>query len=138
MKNYEFLEHTADFCLKVKSDTLGGLFEAAAQGLLSNVFEEISLGAKVEKISFSIMGESMEELLVKFLNELLYMFYIKKRLQRGEFDNITLDDCSLNVKADFVAIKDFKTNLEIKAVTYGNVKIEKKNNLYETVVIADV
>ena len=138
MKSYELLEHTADFCLKVKADTFAGLFEAAAECLLNNIFNEIELCENTEKISFSLRAESKEEALIKFLNELLYMFYVRKRLLKAGFCYIKFETDTLAVEADFVKVKKFAANFEIKAVTYGNIKIEQKDNLFETMVIADV
>lgn len=138
MKKYELCEHTADLCIKVCSDTLPGLFEAAAEGLFDNIFESAEFGSLCEEISFSVEGASAEELLVKFLNELLYMFYIKKRLLKGSFCYIKLDVRGLSAKACFVKVNKFSANFEVKAVTYGDIKIERRDNLYEITVIADV
>ena len=138
MKNYEILEHTADFCIKVKADTLQGLFAAAAEGLMNNIFNEIKYEKDIEKAVLSVEGESPEDVLVKFLNELLYIFYIKKLLPKNAFCFINLDKNKLVAEADFVKIKEFSANFEVKAITYGNIKIECDNNLYETTVIADV
>lgn len=138
MKSFELLEHTADLCIKVKSDSLSGLFEAAAEGLLSNIFDGIELLEKPEKLSVAVKGEDAEELLVKFLNDLIYTFYSRKRLPKGNFNFIKFDNYELKAEADFLYVESFSANFEIKAVTYGNIKIEKKNNLFETMVIADV
>jgi SHS2 domain-containing protein len=138
MKSYELTEHTADFCLCVKADTVEGLFEAAAQGLLDNICLKAETADACKKESFEISASSPEELLVKFLNELVYMFYIRKMLPKDNLCRINLYGNALKTEADFVNVKSFSANFEIKAVTYGGIKIEKKNNLYGVTVIADV
>jgi SHS2 domain-containing protein len=77
-------------------------------------------------------------MLVKFLNELFYMFYIRKRLPKDPFCFIKFRDGVLTAESDFAKVKAFLANSGVKAVTYGNIKTEHKNNLYETTVIADV
>lgn len=138
MKKYELCEHTADLCISAKADTLSGLFEAAAEGLFNNIFNSAELSDNSEALSFSVTGGSKEEMLIKFLNELLYMFYTRKRLINGSFCYIKFAAHSLSAKADFVKVNKFSANFEVKAVTYGNIKIKYANNLYETTVIADV
>lgn len=137
MKKREMLEHTADLLIKVKADTLENLFEAAAEGILDNAYDEISFAGR-SRMSLRVEADSAEEALVKFLNEILYLFYVKKRLLKGNFCRINFDGKVLSAEADFLKVKKFTAGFEIKAVTYGNVKIGKKDDLFETAVIADV
>ncbi len=76
---YYYKEHTADFILGVEAKDLKELYEDAAKGLFFS-FLDIKFNEKNLKEEHTIIveGEDEADLLVSFLNELIYLFEVKK------------------------------------------------------------
>ncbi len=72
MGQYELFDHTADLGLAIEGDDLADLFQTAGLALLSVVVANPSgvLDAAAESVKLD--AESIDELLVVWLNELIY------------------------------------------------------------------
>jgi SHS2 domain-containing protein len=68
----EMLDHTADVGFELSAPTLGGLFEEARRGLLMVVFERPPEDGFEER-EVRLSAPDRETLLVRWLNELLYL-----------------------------------------------------------------
>lgn len=139
MKEFSFVDHTADICISIYSDTAEGLFTSSAEALYDAALEKsrVLTGGSVKRLK--IKGENLEDLLVKFLNKLLFMFYSRHLIFRnGPEAKITIKGNTLDFQAKFVLLKDFDPLVEIKAVTYGGINIYSERNIFKTTVIADV
>jgi SHS2 domain-containing protein len=69
---FEEIEHTADWAIRVRGATLADLFVHAAQAMYSLVADPASLPV-TERRRVEVDGVSIEGMLVKWLNELLYL-----------------------------------------------------------------
>ena len=141
MKDFEFIEHTADLGIRVKGDTLEGLFENAALCLFSLMSDYKPEGKIEEKIILE--GEDLEELFVTWLNELNSMFFTYKFLPAKYNIKITHDEPQYKVLEGVLLGEEFdpyenKISREIKAATYHNLKVEKIDNKWQAEVIFDV
>jgi len=90
-----------------------------------------------EKVSREIKIESLdrESLLVNFLSEALTLSDINEEVYlKVKFDKLT--DKYLKAKLEGYKIKS--RELEIKAVTWHNLKIEKKGDHLEAIVLFDI
>ncbi len=137
-KRYEQFSHTADIGIRVFGRTLKELFENAAfamfdiiadlEGLKGEIIQEIELTAP-----------NHEELLVSWLDELLYNFYTKGVIFYN-FEVKELSEDFIKAKAFGRLVSDNRNRLktEIKAATYYNLKIIKKDDYYEVDIIFDV
>ncbi|GFP19992.1 hypothetical protein HKBW3S03_01496, partial [Candidatus Hakubella thermalkaliphila] len=88
-KRFEVIDHTADIGLKAYGDSLGELFENFAYGIFSQIAD---LDNVEERDSFEIIleAEDQEELLVDWLNELLYISDARTTiLKKFEISEIT-------------------------------------------------
>jgi SHS2 domain-containing protein len=138
MKKYETFEHTADLGVRVFGRTCEEVFAHAAYALfdlltdLKKVREETSL-------EISAWGADREELLVRWLSELLYLCETKGYLFK-QFSVAHLDSTSIQALARGEIFNPsrhaFKT--EIKAVTYHQVEVKEKDGRWEGRVIFDV
>lgn len=138
MKKYQILDHTADIRINLSADTLNALFEVALEALLSIVKNETFKFSKQEyEEEFLINAESKEELLVKFLNEILFFIYYKQLFPK-KILTLKIEKEQMFFKAHFYKLTEFKHSLEIKAITYGDLEIEKKQDIYTATVIVDV
>lgn len=135
---YQPIPHTADIGFKVWGQTLEELFENAARAMVDNLV--VLSDAKPDKTIFvQLTAESREELLVKWLEEILYHFETESFV--GIDFNVTRCD-----PADFKATlhgiewdparQPLKT--QIKAVTFHELAIHKTGGQFEVQVILDV
>jgi SHS2 domain-containing protein len=139
---FNFIDHTADIAVEVKADTIEELFTASAFAWQESVIEKdmINLPDKHEII---IEELSYEELLVRFLDELNFLFLTRKWIMR-EINKIELkkdiDKIKLRV---FVTGENFdekrhQFKVEIKAVTFHQMEIKKIENMFTTRIIFDI
>lgn len=140
MENFEFIEHTADIGVRVYGKSLEDLFQNCAQTLLSLLIDH----KPAEKIEERIIleAETLEELLVTWLNELISLFYTYKFLP-AEYDIAIEKDDKKKILRSVIKGEEFspyenKMNREIKAATYHNLKIEKDSFGYKAEIIFDV
>ncbi|MCG2790027.1 MAG: archease, partial [Actinomycetia bacterium] len=80
--NYSLIDHLSDIGIEVKAISPEELFENAALGMFSIMYDLKGVGAK-EKVKVTVKGKKgtdIEELLVSWLEKLLYVFETKKML----------------------------------------------------------
>lgn len=145
---FQFVEHTADVCLRVYGDTLEDLFKNAAKGLFFLIVgEDKKHGYKKNIVrDVSLQGSCYEDLLVYWLNELISIFFTYKYLPY-EY-NVCIgkvkDFYTLNAVLKGTGYDPYSNliKMEIKAATYCGLKIksDKKNNkeMYSTDIVFDV
>jgi len=154
MKNFEVLDISGDVGLKAFGKNLKETFINVAIGMYSLItnLEEIR-GRKL--IDVSVQGDSMEGLLVSWLNELIFYFdaygFIGKEIVMNEFtpslasppsEGRECGGVGCRLKAT-VSGEEFdpdrhESKLLIKAATYHRLKVEKTNAEWEINVIFDI
>ncbi len=141
MYKYKKIEHTADLAFEIKSDSLEELFEAAFLCWQSALFDEIPKGKAFRK-EFNFLGESMESLLVDFLNYCNYLLFgkgmIAKRVKKIKIKQY--EKFVLNVDVDIVELSEGGEGikLEIKAVTYHQLSVIQTKGQFVTKLVFDV
>jgi SHS2 domain-containing protein len=70
------LDHTADVGFELEAESLEGLFQAALAGLLQVMFQNPPQGGKRRR-RVVLEAEDLETLLVRYLNELIYLIQTK-------------------------------------------------------------
>jgi SHS2 domain-containing protein len=139
--NYKFIDHTADIACEVSGDTLEELFTASVEAWRSSVVKEANYcNRKIKK--FKLKASSKEQLLVDLISELNFNLFTRKW-----FFNLVMD-LEIKQKNDtwFLSIEiegmpvlqDFKIKQEIKAITFHQMNIEKRENKYYTLIIFDI
>ena len=78
-EGFEEIDHTADVGLRVWAPGLEGLFRQAALGLAALLTDPAELGAR-DGMRLEVRGIDLEELLVGWLNELLYRFETERMI----------------------------------------------------------
>ena len=122
MGTFKVLPHTADVCLEVEGKDLKDLFETAALGMFSLItnIEEVK---EEEEKRVKVEGEDRVDLLVRWLNELLYLHSTGYLFRK--FEIIQLKEKNLEAVIKGEKIKPHHAlELEIKAATYHDLKIE--------------
>jgi SHS2 domain-containing protein len=90
VKNYEFIDHTADIIARATGDTLEEAFASAAEAL----FDVITGGSRIEgaeRIEFEVESIDLEGLLVGFLSELIVIHEVQG-VVLGHFEVSILSD----------------------------------------------
>jgi SHS2 domain-containing protein len=138
MRPFEIVNHTADISIKAYGKTLKELFENAATGMF-NILAELEGITFSTELEIKAEGLDKEELLIAWLDELLYNFYTKQIIFY-EFDITELTDKNLTakVKGRFIGENKNRLKTEIKAATRHDLRIEKKDDTYEVQIVFDV
>jgi SHS2 domain-containing protein len=144
-KKFEVVDHTADIGLKVWGKNFSQLLKNAACGMYSLICQVEQVEKKLCKkvcVEFSPTSEQ-ELLLVIFLNELLYITSTKMlvfkdfKVKIKNFFNkkIVVESTCLGERYNSQKHGKF---LELKAATYHNLKISKRNGFLYTKIFFDV
>lgn len=143
---YRELEHTADVGLEIYGNTIDELFIHAVKGLFhlispnleSNVAKETGLPAKGKRLPvIELSTSTQEELLVHWLNEFIYNFFVKDMIP--EIIKIkSLTGRNLRAEIGFTKFSRGMPVMEIKAATYHSVSVKRINGKYQARVIFDV
>ncbi|RLC49142.1 MAG: hypothetical protein DRH57_00570 [Candidatus Cloacimonadota bacterium] len=150
---YEILNHTADLAIKVQSNTVKGLFYKCAIALTDLLFGSqylfrhtpyalrimplFSIQQKAGKITLQITANNKEDLLVEFLGELLFHSICKYRYF-FDFKWKKFTEQEIIVDCLFHNLKAIDLKMDIKAVTYHNIKIKKDNNNFSVIITFDL
>ena len=136
---YQLLDHRTDLEIKVFGPGLKGLFAnsclAMSESLLPQPLDQYQ--EKKRRVTVEVKGNTPEDLLVNFLSEILYLSDINNCLYQVE-KFVSFSDKKLKAKLIGCRVPADQLKTEIKAVTHHGLKIEKKNNQFETTIIFDI
>ena len=123
MKEYEFIEHTADVGIRAYGATLDEAFVHAAKGLF-DVMTDSSVVAPCERVEVSLAAApSLEQLLVDWLSELVFL-QGARNLVFGKFDvKITGTSLRAVVWGEEFDLKKHRMGTEVKGVTYHMLEV---------------
>ncbi len=141
-KKFEFKEHTADVLIVAYGKSIEELFENAAIA----VFEVMTDTSKVEpKLEYKVEEEGidLESLLLRWLETFL-VYYDSDNVVFSKFkvDKIWCRDEECYIKGKgwgehFNEEKHEKRTI-VKAITYAEMKIEKKDNIWTATFVVDI
>ncbi len=138
MKRYEQIEHTADIGVRVYGKSLKELFENAAFAMFDIIADLEGLKSSVS-CDFDLKAPTREELLVTWLDELLFNFYTKWIIF-SEFKIEELQEGRIRAKAFGKHVGENRSRLktEIKAATYHDLSIKESPEEYTVDIIFDI
>lgn len=136
---FDLIEHTADIGARIYGRDLNQLFCNAATALFSLLVDLKKESIPSIPINIELNGESLEDLLVKWLAELLYYFETR-HLVLSHFWIDDLTDKKLVGGAKGVKFDSLRHRYKevIKGVSYHSLEIKKTNDGLETTVIFDI
>lgn len=149
MKSFQILEHPSDVRVKAQGKNLPQLFQNAALGMMAVVRGRVSrlsgipqkagksLPPQREKVKREIKAEGIdnETLLVNFLSEI----WFQASTNRETYDKVEIINLKPNqISAILEGYPIERFELEIKAVTFWDLKIEEKEGFFETTVTFDI
>ena len=136
--SFEVLEHTADVGVRVYGWSFAELLKCAALALMSLITNRESVKPD-EEVAFEVEAETGEELLIKMLNEILYIHEVRKMVF-ADAEIELADGCKLRgrLRGEKTDVSRHELLLDIKAATYHNLKIERVNDRFMAEIIFDI
>ena len=138
MAKIQILNHTADYFVAIKARSIEDLFSGGLEAINAYCAPDKPVNLTVpEKYQIHIEDDNLEDLFVKFLNELLFVMEDNKVI----IYNIIYNKANERVvEAELTACGKKLIPLagEIKCATYHNLKIEKKDVFIKAEVLFDV
>jgi len=145
MVKYKMFDHTADIGMEICGRTKKELFVNAAGALFDLLIElkdkrkAVDREIKGRHKTLTIAGADVEDLLINFLRELLYLFH-GKALVAGP---IMITECTTKRLTAHLPVERYNETkhimtTEIKAITYHGLRVEKQKASWKARVIFDV
>lgn len=129
--HYELIEHTADVGVKAYGKSIADCFSCAAKGMFDIITDSSNIEEKGE-YTLKLKSEDLEQLLVDFLSELLFL-HSSRNLVFGFFD-VSIDqdkvELSASIKGESFDLTKHQYGVEIKAVTYHMLQVHNESPLY--------
>jgi len=138
--DYEFLDLTSDVMFRAYGNDEAGLFVNAAKAMFS-VICEIEAVSPLKKVSVSVEGEDLEDLLYGWLSALLTESEVREMFfSEFHIDGIGKSDSILSLsgwaKGEAATVE--KGGTLVKGVTYYEFGIEKKGDGLTATVTLDI
>lgn len=145
-KPFEFLDHTADVLVRAWGSTL----EEALSNIAKGMFEIMTNTSKIEKnirIDIEVCGYDLENLVYKWLEELLYYhdaynyvfsYYNVKKVEERNINNEKFLCCTAEVYGEIFDRQKHESRTIVKAVTYHQMRIENIQNRWVIDVVFDI
>lgn len=134
-KDFEIVDHTADWALRIYGSDLAQLFSNAAMGMASLLVQDIQ-DVPIEVVRhLELDAYDAETLLVDWLTELAYWAEDEGLI----FPNISLSDVTdTHLKATLRGGRVAELLKHIKAVTYHNLEIVRTEQGLAATIVFDV
>lgn len=135
---YRLIEHTADMGLEARGGSLEELFAEAARGLRELMFGRAASG-QGQSIHLRVSGQDQGELLVNWLNEILYIFEVRG-FYPVSFLVETITDhsvCGL-ARGEAFDLDRHPVQRVVKAVTYHQLQLEQIQGEWRARVYVDL
>lgn len=137
MKKYEIFSTTADVGIRFRGHDFAELYENAVAGMNVLLFgKNRKLPVASDSSHFNFRGDSVENVLVNLLAEVLSLAYQKKQRVTAMACGHA-DGCSLAADLSLAAIAD-QPEIDIKAVTYHKLRVLEKDGIKKASVVFDI
>lgn len=137
-QKFRFLDHTSDAKFQAFGRTMEEAFANAALATASLMWEVETIASKVRH-PLSLQGKDLEQLLLHFLGEIIYLLETKTFLL-GSAEEIKIEKKADRYLLETVFLGDNNSNTynifgQVKAITYNEMKIEKNDHVTLQVVV---
>ena len=136
--SHELFEHTADVGLRVYARTLPELFAEAARGLLALLVDDPGDVATEDTEEIVLEADELEDLLVDWLSELLFLHESRGLLLCSCKVEIEGNRLCATVRGEPFDPKRHRPGSEVKAVTYHGLSIARDPDGYVAEVVLDI
>ncbi len=135
MKKFDYLEHTADIKLKIYGNSLNEIFQNSALA----ISDYLNRGKKIKNVlskKIFLKGKDNEHLLYLFIDELIYLLDAEEFVVSRAIVNINDNELDAEILGD--KAMNYPELDHIKAATYSEMHIEKKNEFWEAEFVVDI
>jgi SHS2 domain-containing protein len=135
---YETFDHTADVGLRIRAADLDTLFTDAARAMFSVLSGNLQAVCPTEEIRIALPADDLDALLREWLGELLYAFHVRK-LVFADF-TVAVSERGLQgvARGEPMDASRHRLDVEIKAVTWHGLKVERVDEGWLAEVIVDI
>lgn len=134
---FKFIDYSGDIKFIAYGETIEKCFENAALALFSAILDITKVKEKFIKEG-KIESESLENLLHDFLSELIFISETENLVfKKFEIKINKNEKFFLNYKAYGDKSENYEIYTYIKGITYHDLRIENKNNIWECEVLCD-
>lgn len=135
---FEFTRHTAEIGLAIQAPNRSAFFKTASRGLVRLLLLKKPQGGRPARKKIHLQAASWEELLVDWINEIIFLIQTKRLLPRRLM--IKIDEAQPILFAQIQAThhRRLALALEIKSATYHDLHIKHSKNGLKAIVILDV
>jgi SHS2 domain-containing protein len=140
MGSVETFDHTADLGLRVRGSDRDDLYRTAAEGLFDTIVSNRDAVRAQDRESVSLVADSPAELLVAWLNELIFRCETRHRLY-SRFDvHVAADGLSVHAEIGGEPIDRDRHVLdhEVKAVTRHGLSLDQRDGGWVAEMILDI
>jgi SHS2 domain-containing protein len=135
---FEILEHPSDLGIEARGDSLQDAFCNAAFGLMSIIAGSSAIEPR-EGRKVNVFAIDRENLLVRWLAEILYLFDAEKFLTcEIKFESFTETALKAQLSGEPYAESKHKLELDVKAITYHQLNIEEHDGIWTARVFVDI
>ena len=135
---FRIVDHPADLALAVEAEILPDIYRFCAMGMTEAL---VGLDCVRTEISERIIikGRDLEELLIRMLGELLYLFSTRKVVFK-EFivEYLNYEKLTLFARGEKLDDQRHAIKSEIKAATYHNLLIDTTDHGFTVTVVFDL
>ena len=137
MEKYKFIDDlTSDVMFEAYGNDLKELFKNSALALFSLICEINNVGRE-KTIDIEVNGDSLEELMVNWLQELIALVDTDELFFSGfEITEINENNLKANIYGE--PISPEKAGIVVKGVTYYKLKLEKIKDIYKATISLDI
>jgi len=139
-RGYRFFEHTADVGAAARAATLRGLFGSAARALFELLCDPKTVRPRRRR-RIAVSGSSPEDLLVRWLSEIIYLHetrhWVFSSCALRSVDRLALKAVG-DVSGEPFDADRHRAGREVKAVTYHQIGLSRRQGLWRVRVVFDV
>jgi SHS2 domain-containing protein len=138
MTRYELLEHTADLAVRVRGADLAELLANVAWAMV-DLMADASAVALRESREVAVRGESLEELVVAWANEVLFRFETETLLL-PTVENLTVTGLEARgvLRGERLDRDRHGWRTELKSATYHDLVVRKGEDGWSADLVVDV
>lgn len=138
MKKYRFIDHTGDLGVEIFGENLFALFRHAGEAFTEIITDPDTIQPADSK-HISLNADRVEDLLVHWLNEFIFMFDAKGLLiSVFDIDSVDARHIDATVRGEIYDKARHEIKTTVKSATYHQLKVARENHTWKAQVIFDL
>ncbi len=135
---FELFDHTADVGLRIRAADLNTLFADAARAMFSVMVGDLAAVRPLEEVQINMAADDLDALLRDWLGELLYTFHVRRLVFCDFTVSVSNGGMQGTARGEPMDPVRHRLDVEIKAVTWHGLKVERTGDDWLAEVIVDI